>query len=174
MVLLPMKGETRTARCPFVLPRLMRDRRPPGDLRKWSVATGDARSNSASIGGRLSAYRVTIECMEMTARAVEGIPRGNLHVSRDEFVARWRLVEHLGEADPADRYVAGVAATCRWLARAAVPSIPGGWQLARAPATRRSNLAHEELIEAELLAAELQLLRVTRHDRAGHLQLQER
>jgi hypothetical protein len=103
--------------------------------------------------------RVTIECMEVTARAVEGIPRGNIHVSRDEFVALWRLVEHLGEANPADWYVAGVAATCRWLACAAVPSILGGWQLARAPVTRRSNLAHEELIQTELLAAEVKAIR---------------
>ena len=37
--------------------------------------------------------------MEVTALcAIESIPRGNLHVSRDEFVALWRLVEHLGEA----------------------------------------------------------------------------
>ena len=97
--------------------------------------------------------------MEVPARAVEAIPRGNLHVSQDEFVALWRLVEHLGEASPADWYIAGVAATCRWLARAAVPSILGGWELARAPITRRSNLAHEELIEAERLAAELEVIR---------------
>ena len=97
--------------------------------------------------------------MEVTAQAIENIPRGNLHVSRDDFVALWRLVEHLGEAHPADWYVAGVAATCRWMARAAVPSILGGWQLAWAPVTERSGLAHEETIQAELLAAELQLLR---------------
>src|SRR5215210_1322701 len=97
--------------------------------------------------------------MEVTARAIASIPRGNLHVSRDEFVALWRLAEHLGEARPGDWYAAGVRATCRWLACAAVPSILGGWRLARAPATGGSNLAHEELIQAELLAAELQLLR---------------
>ena len=107
----------------------------------------------------LWACRVTMKAMDVTARAVEGIPRGNLHVSRDEFVALWRLVERLGEANPADWYVAGVRATCRWLACAAVPSILGGWELARAPVTRRSRLAHEELIEAELFAAELQALR---------------
>jgi hypothetical protein len=100
-----------------------------------------------------------MKCMEVTARAIENVPRGNLHVSRDDFVALWRLVEHLGEARPADWYIAGVAATCRWLARAAVPSILGGWELARAPITRRSNLAHEELIEAERLAAELEVIR---------------
>jgi hypothetical protein len=97
--------------------------------------------------------------MEVTGRAIESIPRGNLRVSRDEFVALWRLAEHIGQARPADWYVAGVAATCRWLACAAVPSILGGWELARAPATRRSRLAHEELIEAELFAAEVQALR---------------
>ena len=97
--------------------------------------------------------------MDVTARAIEDIPCGNLHVSRDEFVALWRLVEHVGEARPADWYVAGVRATCRWLACAAVPSILGGWQLAWAPVTERSGLAHEELIEAELFAAEVQTLR---------------
>ena len=107
----------------------------------------------------MSVCWVTIKYIEVTARAVEGIPRGSLHVSRDAFVGMWRLVDHLGEARPSDWYVAGVAATCRWLARAAVPSILGGWELARAPITRRSNLAHEELIEAELFAAEVQALR---------------
>lgn len=96
--------------------------------------------------------------MEVTARAVEDIPHRNLHVSRNDFVALWRLVEHVGEASPADWYVAGVAATCRWLACAAVPSILGGSEPARAPVTRRSSLAHEELIEAELVAAEVQAL----------------
>jgi hypothetical protein len=115
--------------------------------------------SAAPIGGHLSVCRVTIECMEVTAQAIENIPRRNLHVSRDEFVTLWRLVEHLAEAHPADWYVAGVAATCRWLACAAVPSILGGWQLARAPVTRRSNLAHEELIQTELLAAEVKAIR---------------
>ena len=100
-----------------------------------------------------------MKCMEVTARAIEDIPHGNLHVSRDEFVALWRLVEHVGEARPADWYVAGVAMTCRWLACAAVPSILGGWELAWAPVTGRSGLAHEELIEAERLAAELEVIR---------------
>jgi hypothetical protein len=97
--------------------------------------------------------------MEVTARAVEDIPRDNLRVSPDAFVALWRLVEHLEEARPADWYVAGVAATCEWLACAAVPSIVGGWELARAPVTRRANLAHEELIAAELMAAEVAAVR---------------
>jgi hypothetical protein len=97
--------------------------------------------------------------MEVTARAVDAIPRENLHVARDDFVALWRLVEQVGEARPADWYVAGVAATCRWLACAAVPSILGGLELAWAPVTWRSGLAHEEFIEAELLAAEVQAIK---------------
>jgi hypothetical protein len=87
---------------------------------------------------------------------LDAIPGGNLRVPRDDFVAHWRLVEHIGEARPADWYVAGVAMTCRWLACAAVPSILGGWELAWVPVTERSGLAHEETIEAELFAAELQ------------------
>ena len=119
-------------------------------------------------GRHLSAQRRSVaivgvpgdnQCMEVTAQAIENIPRGNLHVSRDDFVGLWRLVEHLGEAHPADWYVAGVAATCRWLACAAVPSILGGWELARAPVTRGTRLAHEELIEEERLAAEVQAIR---------------
>jgi len=50
-------------------------------------------------------------------------------------------------------------ATCRWLACAAIPSITGGLEPAPAPASRRSSRAHEELIEAELMAAEMQMLR---------------
>jgi hypothetical protein len=93
--------------------------------------------------------------MEVTAAAVDQIPRRNLRVSRDAFVALWRLAEHLGEVRPGDWYVAGVAATCEWLAGSAVPSILGGWELARAPLTRRARVAHEELIAAELMAAEV-------------------
>lgn len=97
--------------------------------------------------------------MEVSDRLISDIPRGNLRVSPTEFIALWRLVEHLGEVSPADWYVAGVAATCRWLACAAVPSIMGGWEPARAPITRRASLAHEELIAAELMAAEVAAVR---------------
>lgn len=97
--------------------------------------------------------------MEVTTQHVEGIPGGNLRVRRSEFVALWRVVEHLGTASPADWYVAGVVMTCRWLACAAVPSVLGGWELAWAPVTQRTGLAHEELIASELLAAEVAALR---------------
>jgi hypothetical protein len=97
---------------------------------------------------------MTMECMEVTDRHVEDIPRGNLRVPRAEFVAIWRMTEHLLSTKQGDWYVAGVAMTCRWLACAAVPSVLGGWQMPSAPVSRRSGLAHEELIASELLAAE--------------------
>jgi hypothetical protein len=97
--------------------------------------------------------------MEVTARHVEDIPRGNLRVPRCEFITLWQVTERLTVANPADWYVAGIAATCRWLACAAVPSIGGGWEPARTPITRRASLAHEELIADELLAAEVAAVR---------------
>ena len=100
-----------------------------------------------------------MRCMEVTGRLVEDVPRGNLRVPRAEFVRLWRLAEHLAESSQADWCVAGIAATCRWLACAAVPSVHGGWKPARAPITRRSNMAHEELIAAELIAAEVAAVR---------------
>ena len=92
--------------------------------------------------------------MEVTAQHVDAIPRGNLRISRSDFVALWRVVEHLGTTSPVDWYVAGVAMTCRWMACSAVPSVLGNWELARAPVSERVGLAHEELIASELLAAE--------------------
>jgi hypothetical protein len=109
--------------------------------------------------GQLPVCRVTMKGMEVTFLHVEGIPRGNLRVRRSEFAALWRSVEYLAEANPADWYVAGVAATCEWLACSPVPSITGGWELARAPLTRRARMAHEELIAAELMAAEVAAIR---------------
>jgi hypothetical protein len=98
-------------------------------------------------------------CMEVTAQLVGSIPRGNIRVPPTEFVLLWRLAEHLAESGRADWYVGGVAATCRWLACAAVPSILGGWEPAWAPITRRSGMAHEESIAAELMAAEVAAIR---------------
>lgn len=65
-----------------------------------------------------------MKCMEVTARQVEGTPRRNLRVPRSEFVALWRLVEHLAGPNPTDWYVAGVAATLAsgWPARRCRPS----------------------------------------------------
>lgn len=46
--------------------------------------------------------RVTMKCMEVTARTVEEIPRGNLRVPRTEFVVLWRVTEYLTVANPSD------------------------------------------------------------------------
>src|SRR5437879_5115221 len=104
--------------------------------------------------------------MEMTARDIEQIPRGNLRVPRGEFAAVWVEADRLNEQNKLsgrlDWYTAGVLHTCRWLACSAVVfNYPHGpkRQLASAPITKTQRLAHEELIEAETLAAERQSLR---------------
>jgi len=43
------------------------------------VGCGDARLGAAPNRSNLSVCCVTIRCMEVTAWAVEAIPRGNLH-----------------------------------------------------------------------------------------------
>lgn len=104
--------------------------------------------------------------MEITARVVEAIPRGNLRVPRDEFVAVWDTAERLANEKSTrgegDWYLAGVVVTCRWIACATVIfSYPRGpvAEPASAPITRTSRRAHEELIERETLAAEVRPLR---------------
>lgn len=108
--------------------------------------------------GNLSAVRATVEGVQVTARDVERIPPGNLRVPRDEFVAVWveaeRRVEAQSRAQQGDAYTTGVARTCRWLATAFVPTRWGGVAPARAPASKTTTAAHEELIEREVLAAE--------------------
>jgi hypothetical protein len=93
---------------------------------------------------------------------IEEIPRGNLRVPRSEFAAVWAEAERL--CDEARRggsggawYALGVAVTCRWIAGASVVfNYPRGPKSrpADAPVTGRTARAHEELIEAETLAAE--------------------
>lgn len=102
---------------------------------------------------------MTMEGMEVTARHIEGIPRGNVRVPRTEFIAIWRVTEHLLTTKQGDWYAAGVAMTCRWLACSVVPSVLGGWEMPSAPVSQRSGLAHEELIASEMQAAETAALR---------------
>lgn len=87
--------------------------------------------------------------MEPTAADVERIPRENLRVPRDEFVAVWTLAERLAHGD---WYAVGVLRTCRWIACSFPPSLPalgGRPEPARAPLSRTQAQAHPELIEAE-------------------------
>jgi hypothetical protein len=104
--------------------------------------------------------------MDITARDIERIPQGNLRVPRSEFAAVWFEAERLNndnkQGGRADWYVAGVVLTCRWLAcSTTLFNYPHGpkREPASAPITGTQKLAHEELIEAETLAAETQLMR---------------
>lgn len=94
---------------------------------------------------------------------VAKIPRGNIRVSRDEFGALWRAAEAFHDERVRNRvgdwYGAGVVMTCRWLARATVRPPEGRPYMAFSPVTERDALAIEELIQAELLAAEKMALR---------------
>jgi hypothetical protein len=100
----------------------------------------------------LSAGCVTLGGVELTTADIAGIPRGNVRVPLADFVALWRTSERHQEIHPGDWYSAGVVMVCRWLARATVRPSTGRWYLADAPATGRTVLAVEELIEAEYLA----------------------
>ncbi|OLT19367.1 hypothetical protein BJF78_36200 [Pseudonocardia sp. CNS-139] len=91
--------------------------------------------------------------MLITDRHVARIPAGNLRVPLSEFVAVWTAAEQANE--DGDWYAGGVVVTCRWLACSTV-ELNGRRFLASAPVSgRRRFLAHEELIEAEYLAAEM-------------------
>jgi hypothetical protein len=97
--------------------------------------------------------------MELMARDIE---RGNLRVPLVDFARVWvaaeRRADALEAAGQGDWYLTGVQVTCRWLACSTVVfDYPHGpvRQLAHAPITRTQRLAHEELIAAETLAAEV-------------------
>lgn len=96
--------------------------------------------------------------VDVTDADVAAIPVGNVRVPRSEFVAVWRAASerdvHDSAHDGGGWYAAGVAATCRWLATAPSRLSNGLTDPTPAPASRRTALAYEELIEAEVLAAE--------------------
>ena len=106
---------------------------------------------------------MTIEFVEVSARDVAKIPRGNIRVPRDEFAAVWRESEHrneaLGARGESDWFNAAVCVTCRWLARATVRPETGRWYTVSAPVTGKAPLAYEELIANECLEAEKLALR---------------
>lgn len=113
--------------------------------------------NILNVGGLCQCGNV-----ELTARMIEEIPRGNLRVPRSEFASVWAEAERLCDEEKRGGpgggwYAAGVACTCRWIAGASVVfNFPHGprTQPASAPITGRTARAHEELIEAETVAAE--------------------
>ena len=73
----------------------------------------------------MSVPRATLVGVELTARVIDEIPRGNLRVPRSEFVAVWAEAERLCEeqrrgGSGGGWYAVGVAHTCRWVAGATV------------------------------------------------------
>lgn len=100
--------------------------------------------------------------MEVTERDIRKIPRGNIRVPRDEFVAQWVRAEEMCESaatvDSTIRYAAGVAVTCRWLATAIVKPPDGRpWYQAPGPVTG-ATCAYEELIQSEATASQTKYL----------------
>lgn len=89
---------------------------------------------------------------------VTAIPRGNIRVPRDQFAALWRAAESFHDdrvhRRVGDWYGAGVVMTCRWLAGATSRPAEGRPYMTRSPVSGRQVSAIEELIDAELLAAE--------------------
>lgn len=109
--------------------------------------------------------------MNLTAADMEGVPATNLRIPVRDFVAVWAAAEAFHEDRVRRRipdwYGTGVIVTCRWLARATVRPETGRWYPADSPITERSNMAYEELIEAESRAAEVLEMR---HPRPKWLQ----
>jgi hypothetical protein len=95
--------------------------------------------------------------MDVTDADVAALPARNVRVPRHEFVAVWRAASER-DRDTGDSgegwYAAAVATTCRWLATAPSRLTDGFAEATPAPATRRTAMAYEEVIEAEWLAAE--------------------
>jgi len=116
--------------------------------------------------------------MEVTASDIARVPVTNLRVPRAEFGVLWataeRLCDEQGERGITDWYGAGVVVTCRWLAGAATRTATGRAQPAYSPVTGRLARAYEELIDAELMAAEEFLVRVpapaVRQNRPGWIE----
>jgi hypothetical protein len=96
--------------------------------------------------------------VDVSARDLEKIPARNLHVPVVDFAELWLAAERQYDQDRSWGTF-GVVETCRWLAGATVPSILGGWEKTKAPVTRGSASAYQELIAAECLAAEKLLFR---------------
>jgi hypothetical protein len=102
--------------------------------------------------------------MEIMARDIERVPRGNLRVPLVDFARVWvaaeRRADELKAAGQGDWYLVGVQTTCLWLACSTyVFNYPHGpvRHPAEAPITGTPRRAHEELIELETQAAERRL-----------------
>ncbi|MEV0290674.1 hypothetical protein AB0H36_41650 [Kribbella sp. NPDC050820] len=101
--------------------------------------------------------------MKLMGRDLDRIRREHLRgVKVVQFAELWVEAERRHDAlrseSGVDWYLAGVLAACRWLANAGItyefPIDGRHGELARAPLSRRFDLAIEELIEEETLLAE--------------------
>lgn len=139
-------------------------RLPARQGRLLSPADDAPDSDERRFGGWVvSARRVTMAGMEVTAEDVKAIPVRNMHVPLREFVAVWATAERYCDEHPEDWAGAGVLAACRWLANATVRTTNGPWRKAPSPVTRRQVGAYEELVDAECIAAEVMLIRRPPH-----------
>jgi hypothetical protein len=100
-----------------------------------------------------------VEVLPSDLARIPGIPVGNLHVPRDQFVAVWRAAECRVDG-VTDWYALGVVETCRWLGGAIVRRKSGRWEPAYAPVTGTTSLAYEELVDQECVRAEGLAMRV--------------
>ena len=103
--------------------------------------------------------------MELTTADFERVPRENLRVAWDEFVAAWALAERM--ADAGSLYALGVARTCRWIGHAEWPDeiLVTRTERAWPPITHQQILATPDTIEAETVKAAVWY---AREDREGH------
>lgn len=117
------------------------------------------RERLAGLCLELSAQHVIIDGVDVSVADIAKIPAANVRVPPAEFAALWQLAERRHDEQVRrgvpDWYGAGVVVTCRWLANAIVrPETGGPCHLAPSPVTERVNVAYDELIEAECMAAE--------------------
>lgn len=97
--------------------------------------------------------------MEVLASDVERIPAASLNVPLDQFVEVWQTAEKLDAVGDGGWYVTGVVETCRWLGHAVVVGPEGRREPAYAPVTNTTQMAIEELIEAECVRSEVLAMR---------------
>lgn len=103
--------------------------------------------------------------MDLRSEDIEGIPNGNLSVSRAAFVSVWRTAELRARSDT---YAVGVVWACRWIACGS-EVFNGQRSPAPAPITHTTRRAHEELLEREFQAAERLAIRLQGTDHSDRL-----
>lgn len=92
--------------------------------------------------------------MDVSAEQVARVPAANLRVSRAGFGSVWSFAEaHSGAGGAETGYLAGVLATCRWLAGQQIRHPDGSREMPAAPASGDLVMAMPERIEDEFFSA---------------------